>query len=554
VSDEDYHAAERALRTLNAVRKRLTHKMLSSIIAEVAPQVSAQLEEIAPKLGWTQAEEDEDREEKEEQARKEKEAEEAAARAAAAAAAQKELEEKNNAGAPLLARQASERRAATAASTSKDSDAMTAKPLASVAGAPVSPIATTVTSPVPEAAAAHKGPKPLKPEDYPMQVSIYLGLLIAYLAFDRGLNDQAMAQADSLFERVWVAGTPTGNDALLRQIATLQGLAYERAGGVPALAQLRTRMITLLPTAVRFAAYGLQAVIINTVLRSFLQEGLYAQANKFRLNVQFPDDTKVPAGLSARFYFYTARIQALQLQYASALDSVTHALRKAPTEAGYGFQQAATKLQVTLQLLLGEVPPRSLFNQPVMRNALASYYTLTKAVMEGSLQAFDEALSKPELVQAFERDSNLSLVKRMRQNVIYTALGKLTASYSRLPLSVVAERLQLKSEAEAELVVAKAIKDGSLEAQIDPEGKYLESRPATNLYVSDIPRSQLETRIQFCLDVHAEATKALRYPSDDLDDEFGLSDPKKKKKNTMSAAAAKQEKREESKKKDSDKK
>ena len=55
---------------------------------------------------------------------------------------------------------------------------------------------------------------------------------------------------------------------------------------------------------------------------------------------------------------------------------------------------------------------------------------------------------------------NSTKVERLRNNVLKAGLRKLSLSYSRISLADVAERLQLDSAADAEAIVAKAIRDG----------------------------------------------------------------------------------------------
>jgi 26S proteasome regulatory subunit N3 len=58
---------------------------------------------------------------------------------------------------------------------------------------------------------------------------------------------------------------------------------------------------------------------------------------------------------------------------------VCQALRKAPSNgAATGFRQAATKLMVIVQLLTGEIPERSLFNQTHLARSLRPYLQLTQ--------------------------------------------------------------------------------------------------------------------------------------------------------------------------------
>jgi len=64
------------------------------------------------------------------------------------------------------------------------------------------------------------------------------------------------------------------------------------------------------------------------------------------------------------------------------------AIRKAPQHGAPGFRQTVQKLAVTVELLLGDIPERALFRQPMYKKALAPYFQLTQAVRTGMLPVF----------------------------------------------------------------------------------------------------------------------------------------------------------------------
>jgi 26S proteasome regulatory subunit N3 len=78
----------------------------------------------------------------------------------------------------------------------------------------------------------------------------------------------------------------------------------------------------------------------------------------------------------------------------------------------------------------------------------------------------------------------------------------------------VAAKLHLTSPQAAEYVCAKAIRDGVIEATIDHERGELLSNEVQDLYATTEPQKAFHKRIVFCLDVHNEAVKAMRYPPD----------------------------------------
>ncbi|CAF4520093.1 unnamed protein product, partial [Rotaria sp. Silwood1] len=57
-----------------------------------------------------------------------------------------------------------------------------------------------------------------------------------------------------------------------------------------------------------------------------------------------------------------------------------------------------------------------------------------------------------------------------------------------------------------------AIRDGVIEASIDHEQGYVQSRETIDVYTTREPMNAFHQRIEFCLKVHNEAVKAMRYP------------------------------------------
>ncbi len=67
-----------------------------------------------------------------------------------------------------------------------------------------------------------------------------------------------------------------------------------------------------------------------------------------------------------------------------------------------------------------------------------------------------------------------TLIQRLRHNVIKTGLRKINVAYSRISLADVCTKLHLGTDGEdAEFIVAKAIRDGVIEATIDHAGGYI---------------------------------------------------------------------------------
>lgn len=136
------------------------------------------------------------------------------------------------------------------------------------------------------------------------------------------------------------------------------------------------------------------------------------------------------------------------------------------------------------------------------------------------MQAFQTALKTHAAV--FHADSTYYLILRLRHFVIKTALRTITLAYSRISLRDVCFKLHLDSAEDAEFIVAKAIKDGVIEATIDHAQGFMQSKSARDIYETDEPQKEFTARTEYCTEVYNESVRAMRYPADahrkDLDD------------------------------------
>jgi len=246
------------------------------------------------------------------------------------------------------------------------------------------------------------------------------------------------------------------------------------------------------------------------ILRSYVVYNLYDQAEKFASNSSFPENRS--NNQLARYLYYIGKIQTVQLQYSDAFNSLSQAIRKAPETAALGFRQAANKLLIIVQLLMGEIPERTLFRQAQLKRSLKPYLLLTQAVRTGNLQQFQDVVQKFDT--EFTQDKMKSLIARLRHNVIKTGLRRINVSYSRISIGDIVTKLHLDHDEDAEAIVAKAIHDGVIEAVIDREHHYVYSKENIDLYSTQEPQQAFHKRIQFCIDIHNEAVKDMRFPPD----------------------------------------
>lgn len=63
-----------------------------------------------------------------------------------------------------------------------------------------------------------------------------------------------------------------------------------------------------------------------------------------------------------------------------------------------------------VQLLMGEIPERSIFHQADLEKALEPYFQLTQAVRIGDLAAFHQVVNKYSTL--FRKDDTFTLIQR----------------------------------------------------------------------------------------------------------------------------------------------
>ena len=59
---------------------------------------------------------------------------------------------------------------------------------------------------------------------------------------------------------------------------------------------------------------------------------------------------------------------------------------------------------------------------------------------------------------------------------------------------------------DTESILAKAIRDGGIEASIDHENKWMTCKDKVDVYATNEPQTAFHARVAFCLDIHNEAS------------------------------------------------
>eukprot|EP00871_Galdieria_phlegrea_P004441 jgi/Galph1/4999/GphlegSOOS_G3616.1 len=335
----------------------------------------------------------------------------------------------------------------------------------------------------------------------------FLHLLVCVYLLDQGRRQDAISCTTKL-----VSYLKRFNRRTLDEISSrtyyFWSLAHEKIGQ---LGSIRESLLSAHATAVLRHDYVGQATLLNLLLRNYIVYRLYDQADKLVSRTKFPE-TRSNNQL-ARYFYYLGRIRAIQLDYTESMRCLLQALRKAPQNGALGFRLEAQKFAILVQLLTGEVPDRKIFLQEGMSKSLLPYLQLARAVRIGDLKYFQHVVDK--YLNIFEKEGTATLIIRLRQNVIKAGLKRLTVAYSRISIEDIRRSLGLEVARDAEFVIAKAIRDGVIDATIYHSQGYVDSREFTHIYSTTDPQHSFHDRIRFCMDIHNETVRAMRFPEKD---------------------------------------
>ncbi|KAI9816547.1 MAG: 26S proteasome non-ATPase regulatory subunit [Pycnora praestabilis] len=351
------------------------------------------------------------------------------------------------------------------------------------------------------------------PKEVLPEVDIYLSILAQIYLFDSKAIEYGAKFSSNIVDRIHALNRRT-LDSLSARVYFYHSLFYENLAPLPPspispVISIRQQLLSALRTSVLRKDQDTQATVTTLLLRNYLSTSHISQADLLVSHTQFP-----PAASNnqiARFLYYLGRIRAIQLSYTEAHEHLIGATRKSPSSSvAAGFYQASHKLLIVVQLLMGDIPDRLIFRQPSLERALQPYFLLVQAVRVGDLEGFLKTVQMHS--STFRRDGTYTLILRLRQNVIKTGIRMMSLSYSRISLRDICQRLRLESEESAEYIVAKAIRDGVVEATLDHEKGFMKSKDIGDVYATREPGEAFHGRIRACLDLHDESVKAMRFP------------------------------------------
>ena len=247
-----------------------------------------------------------------------------------------------------------------------------------------------------------------------------------------------------------------------------------------------------------------QVTLTNCILRYYILNNSYELARNFLSKIRYPENISMYQ--DARYLYYLGRINTVQMNYSEAYKNLSNCLRKAP-DNNEGFRIHVEKLMIIVELLMGEIPDLTKYHK---LQQITPYLILLKAVKRGNLSEFKEANEKYK--ELFFQDKNYNLIQRLRLIVIKVGLRKINLSYSRISIADIAEKLNLGSVKETELIIMKAIKDGVFLAKIDHETGVVQSEEITDIYSTFEPQKAFLRRIEFLNHIHNESKKEIKYP------------------------------------------
>ncbi|XP_071697082.1 probable 26S proteasome non-ATPase regulatory subunit 3 isoform X1 [Rutidosis leptorrhynchoides] len=341
---------------------------------------------------------------------------------------------------------------------------------------------------------------------YSPELEIYCYLVVLIFLIDQKKYTEAKACSSASIARLKNINRRTV-DVLAAKLYHYYSLSYELTDS---LSEIRGNLLALHRVAtLRHDELG-QETLLNLLLRNYLHYNMYDQAEKLRSKA--PRFEAHSNQQFCRYLFYLGKIRTIQLEYTDAKESLLQAARKAPI-AALGFRVQCNKWAVIVRLLIGEIPERTIFMQKGMEKDLRPYFELTNAVRIGDLELFKNISEK--FSTTFSADGTSNLIVRLRHNVIRTGLRNISISYSRISLADVATKLRLDSPnpvADAESIVSKAIRDGAIDATVDHANGWMVSKETGDIYSTNEPQMAFNSRIAFCLNMHNEAVRALRFP------------------------------------------
>jgi len=269
---------------------------------------------------------------------------------------------------------------------------------------------------------------------------------------------------------------------------------YARVGEkLGKLNEIRPKLFSLYKLSSNSKNESSQAILLNLILRNFIETNNYSSAKDFMQNTLFPEAKQNNEFI--KYLYYTAKIKATQTEYHDAFTRVTQALRKAPEKGVLGFKLSAQKLAIVCEMLIGDIPSRLIFSHSNLKAYLFPYYELVHSLVKGDILSFETIKNKHEKV--YMKDGLMVLINRLYSNVIRSGLKKINLSYSQISFDDIREKLNL-GDMDVGLIVAKALKDKIIQGEINSTDRVLIIKENKDIYSTNEPQLNYQKRINYC--------------------------------------------------------
>lgn len=287
-------------------------------------------------------------------------------------------------------------------------------------------------------------------------------------------------------------------------------------------AEIRPKLFSLYKLSSNNQNESSQAVLLNLILRNFIYTNNFMSAKDFINNTLFPESKQNNEFI--KYLYYTAKIKATQQEYIDAYARVAQSLRKAPEKGVLGFKLAAQKLAIVTEMLMGDIPSRTIFSTGPLKPFLFPYYEQVNSLVKGNISQFENVRNKHHDI--FKKDGLIILINRLYQNVIRAGLKKINSSYNQISFDDVKVKQGLAGSSDnmnwmlsgkdidIGLVIAKALKDKVITGEINSEARILIIKDNKDIYSTSEPQINCQKRINYCLNIHDAAVKALQYPTE----------------------------------------
>lgn len=306
--------------------------------------------------------------------------------------------------------------------------------------------------------------------------------------------------------------------------------------------QLLTTLKAHLQSLALMHMYQTYTVILLQILRDHSLNGEWFLAQNLLTLTKGLTNTekykkRVPSSLQARLHYY----KSLTLAHhgdrnEEARSEVIMAMRLSPHgKLSVGFEQHLQRLSLVIDLLLMDIPPRSIFRLPKMEKMLISggYLDLCRAVRIGDYPAYKQLLIDKAAI--FSSDSMTVLVGLLERSVLASGLKRITKAYGRIRLYDVCSKLSLSSLESCLEMIKSSIEDGGLpNCHIENESSstllddiclVVEEEPLQ--YGTSEPTKAFIQRITLLTELSKHCQVSMQYPEEDEEKNFGNNSFKK---------------------------